>query len=326
MTIPALNNPQAALEARHLLDYLHGLPPGYILTGQHNFPATISQSYERVHALTGRYPALWGQDFGFAAYGDKDSIHAREAIIAEAIEQHKRGAIITLMWHTVRPTEDEPGVFQGSVMADISPQAYADLVTPGTAVHTRWLAQADRVAEHLKVLQRENIPVLWRPYHEMNGAWFWWGHKTGTRFVALWRQMYRRFTADHGLHNLIWVWNTNAPNHPGVLSYEALFPGHAYVDVLATDIYHGDYRQRYHDNLLRLAAGKPIAIGECAELPEALERQQAWRWFMAWADLLEPKNSVERIRRVYHAANAIHRDHPVYGWSAWRAAHSRKES
>lgn len=326
MTTPAPVNSQASPEAKRLLDYLHRLPPGHILTGQHNFPATISQSYNRVHELTGRYPAVWGQDFGFAAHGDKDAVTAREAIIAEAIEQHKRGAIITLMWHTVRPTEDEPGVFQGSVISDISPQDYADLVTPGTAVHARWLAQADAIAAYLKVLQRENIPVLWRPYHEMNGAWFWWGHKPGTRFVDLWRQMYRRFTDYHGLQNLIWVWNTNAPNHSGVLGYDALFPGHQYVDIFATDIYNGDYQRRYHDDLLRLAAGKPIAIGECAELPDALRNQSAWRWFMAWADLLEPKNSLDRIHRVYHSLNTIHRDDPVHGWQAWRSTPSRKES
>lgn len=316
-----LVNPNGTPAAQRLLDYLTALPPGSILTGQHNFPATISRYYDRVYELTGKYPAVWGQDFGFAAAGDKDSIQAREQIIDEAIRQHERGAIITLMWHAVRPTDDEPGTFTGNVLTKISAKTYAELVTPGSEVHRRWLAQTDLIAAYLKRLQAAGVPVLWRPYHEMNGAWFWWGARRGSRFVDLWKQHYQRLTAHHGLHNLVWVWNTNAPNHFRVRKYADLYPGADTVDILATDIYGGSYQQRFHDDLLKLANGKPISIGECGELPapDVLERQPHWRWFMTWTDLLEEKNDLARIRALYHSPRAIDRD-DTRGWKAWRAA------
>ena len=322
--IPNPINPNVSVAARRLLDYLYSLPAGRILTGQHNFPATISRYSERAEAITGHAPAIWGQDFGFAADGDKDSIHARDAIIAEAIRQHEAGSIITLMWHSVRPTEDEPGVFEGNVIAEISKQAYAELVTPGTAVHAHWLAQVDTVAEYLKRLQGANVPVLWRPYHEMNGNWFWWGKKRGSRFVELWRQLYQRFTEYHRLNNLLWVWNTNAPNHKNVAAYKKMFPGHAFVDVLATDIYRNDYQQRFHDDLLKLAQGKPIALGEVGQMPtpEIVAQQPNWRWFMTWTDQLETHNSPERVRAIYQSSCAVNRDDPVLGWKVYRSATS----
>ena len=317
-------NPDASPAARRLLAYLTDLPAGRILTGQHNFPATMAHYTDRAHTLTGVYPAIWGQDFGFAADGDKDSIHAREAIIHEAIRQHEAGSIITLMWHCVRPTEDEPGVFEGSVIAEISAQAYADLVTPGAAVHARWLAQVDTVAERLKQLRDADVPVLWRPYHEMNGAWFWWGRKPGSRFVDLWRQLYDRFTQHHHLNNLLWVWNANAPNHRSVAAYKTMFPGHDVVDVLATDIYQDNYQPRFYSDLLRLAAGKPIALGEVGEMPtpEIVAQQNRWRWFMTWTDQLETHNSPERVRAIYHAPCSINRDDSVLGWKIYRSATS----
>ncbi|MEP7292886.1 MAG: glycosyl hydrolase, partial [Chloroflexota bacterium] len=228
-----LINPQATPAAQRLYHYLSSLPSGSILTGQHNFPATISLSYDRVHALTGKYPAVWGQDFGFAAQDDKDSIYARDQIVEEVIRQHQNGAIITLMWHAVRPTDDEPGTFESNVLTRISTQTYADLVTPGSEVYKRWLTQTDVIAGYLKRLHAADIPVLWRPYHEMNGAWFWWGARRGSRFIDLWKQHYHYLTEHHGLNNLVWVWNTNAPNSRKVKSYKTLYPGDDYADVLA---------------------------------------------------------------------------------------------
>lgn len=314
-------NPRSIPVAESLLAYLSALPNGHILTGQHNFPATISRYYERAHALTGLYPAVWGQDFGFAGHGDKDSIYARDEIVAEAINQHHAGAIITLMWHAVRPTDDEPGTFQNSVMGEISADTYADLVTPGTETHHRWLAQADQIAGYLGQLRAADVPVLWRPYHEMNGGWFWWGNKPGTRYIELWKQLYHRFTDYHQLHNLIWVWNANAPNNRRrVLDYAKLYPGHNYADILATDIYNNNYRRSFYTDLVSLAEGKPVAIGECGEMPTPgiVRRQPTWRWFMTWTDQLEMHNAPQHVRDLYHHPCAIHRDHPTLSWSVWR--------
>jgi hypothetical protein len=107
-------NPKATPEARALLGYIARIGGANILSGQHNFPGTLSRFTERVNALTGTYPAIWGQDFGFSAEG-QDGIGHRAAIIGEAKKQHAAGSIITLMWHAVRPVDDEPNGWKESV-------------------------------------------------------------------------------------------------------------------------------------------------------------------------------------------------------------------
>ncbi len=82
--------------------------------------------------------------------------------------------------------------------------------------------------------------------------------------------MYDRYVNHHHLDNLIWVWNTNAPRdreNDEAYAYELYFPGLEYVDVLAADVYHNDYRQEHHDQLVELAEGKVISLGEVGELP-----------------------------------------------------------
>src|SRR5579871_1739561 len=104
-------NPHASPEARALLDYLYSISGKYTLTGQHNYPNSIANWTDRAYDLTAKYPAVYGQDFGFQGGSDKDSTLARPALVAEAERQYRNGAIVTFTWHAVRPTDDEPVAF-----------------------------------------------------------------------------------------------------------------------------------------------------------------------------------------------------------------------
>ena len=104
--------PNASPEAAALLKYIQGISGRHTMTGQHNFPNTKDASTLRVAQLYGKIPAVFGQDFGFAAPGDKDAVAARPDIIAECKRQWTNGSIITLCWHAVPPTADEPVTFQ----------------------------------------------------------------------------------------------------------------------------------------------------------------------------------------------------------------------
>jgi len=303
-------NPDASQEARQLLQYLAQLPQGKILSGQHNYPGTISHYTEDAYALTGEYPAVWGQDFGFTAEG-KDGIIHREKIIEEAIEKHSQGFIITLMWHAVRPIDDEPDGWKESVQNELTDAQWMELITQGTPLYNRWLAQLDVVAEHLKILRDHKVPILWRPYHEMNGGWFWWGHRPGENgYRVLWQNMFTYFTEHHQLNNLIWVWNANEFRGKNVVSYRDYFPDPNTVDILATDVYTENYAQRDYDSLLYLAQGKPIAIGECGPIPtpEILEKQPQWRWFMCWAGFLERENKKAAIKKLYRHKDVLNKN------------------
>ena len=55
-----------------------------------------------------------------------------------------------------------------------------------------------------------HVPVLWRPLHEANGRWFWWGAKGPEPLRKLWQMMFVNFTAKHRLNNLIWVFSPGA--------------------------------------------------------------------------------------------------------------------
>jgi len=115
--------------------------------------------------------------------------------------------------------------------------------------------------------------------------------------------MYNYFTFHHKLNNLIWVWNTNAPRDiPGdeAGNYDLFYPGDQYVDILAADVYRHDYKQSHHDNLLALAKGKPIALGEVGDIPtqDILDQQPQWTWYMPWAWILFAANNPDDIKAL----------------------------
>jgi mannan endo-1,4-beta-mannosidase len=146
------------------------------------------------------------------------------------------------------------------------------------------LAQVDTAARVLRRLECAGVPVLWRPYHEMNGSWFWWGGQHPDHMAALWRQLFDRLVHHHGLRNLVWVWSPSAVYDADVQPFARYFPGDDVVDVLAVDSYGGHYERRHYTSLLAVAAGRPIGFGEVGELPpiDLFQDQPRWCWFMGW--------------------------------------------
>lgn len=311
---PAPVNPNASPEARALLSYLYSISGKYTLSGQHNYANTVAVWTDRAYDLTGKYPAVYGQDFGFESGADKDSTLGRPAAIEEAKRQHRNGAIVTLTWHAVRPTDDEPVSFRESVQGKLTAFEWNELMTPGSSLHQRWCAQVDVIAGYLRQLRDARVPVLWRPFHEINGAWFWWGGRKGKNgSAALYRMIYERLVKVHRLDNLIWVWNANAPGSGGFGPgpYADFFPGLEYVDVVSVDNY-GEMRQDVYDKAVALAAGKPVALGEVGRVPspQTLKEQPKWTWFMTWSEFVERGNDLDALRAVYNAPMTLHRDDP----------------
>jgi mannan endo-1,4-beta-mannosidase len=308
---PATVNSQASPEARGLLRYLDSISGQYTITGQHNYPNEGSRWTDRTYDLTGRYPGLYGADFGFSAGDDKDSIQGRAAMIEEVKRQYRNGAVIALTWHAVRPTEDEPVTFRDSVQGHLTDFEWKELLTPGTNLYKRWCAQVDVIAGYLAQLRDAHMAVLFRPYHEMNGNWFWWGGRPGKNGTpALYRQLYDRMVNYHKLDNLLWVWNVNAPsNNAG--PFVDYFPGAQYADVLSVDNY-GEFKQSYYDDVLALAGAKPIALAEVGGVPAlaVLKDQPKWTYFMIWAGLAEFTNPIEKLREVFDGPNMLNRGDP----------------
>ncbi len=308
-------NPNATPEARALLKKLCAITGKGILTGQHNYPNQRSQDSDKVSQIVGKYPAIWGSDFGFTDAEDKDSIVHRDLMIEEAKKQAAAGSIITLCWHMMRPLEDEPGKpmvsWRGSVQARMTDAQWQELITSDSPLHQRWEKYIDTAAGFLKQLQDAHIPVLWRPMHENNGAFFWWGGRSGQAGTAqLYRELYYRLVNVHRLNNLLWVWNQNASGP--FAEFHQFFPGQEFVDIVSYDNYRS-LDDKYYWELLDLANGKPIALGEVGVPPSAdvLARQPRWAWFMVWSGFLD--RQVERLKAAYQNPYYINRGDPLPG-------------
>jgi mannan endo-1,4-beta-mannosidase len=298
--------PDASPEAVELLNYLYSISGKKILAGQHSVPLLGSLRLPAVYKATGKYPALFGQDFGFSEPGTWDGINYRQQIVDEAIKRHEQGFIITLMWHAVPPNMEEPVDFSSAIQSQLTDDEWNDLITDGTELNERWKSQVDVIAWFLKQLKYAGVPVLWRPYHEMNGGWFWWGGKKGDDgYKKLYRMLFDRLVNFHGLNNLLWVFNANEVK-PGVGSYADYYPGDDVVDILATDVYSEGFNRENYDELLELAKDKPIALGEVGAVPSSkiLEEQPRWVWFMLWGD---PFGGIQSNRQFFE----IYRDEKV---------------
>ena len=305
-------NPNATPAARALLQEIDSVSGKATLTGEHNFPNTVSRYSNRVYELTGRYPAIFGQDFGFSTGEDKDSTLGRPSMIEEVIRQYRAGSVIALCWHAVRPTEDEPVTFHDSVQGKLTDWEFQQVLTPGTELHARWERQVDRIAGYLRELQDAGVPVLFRPYHEMNGNWFWWGGRPGPDgTAALYRMIFDRYVHVHHLNNLVWVWNVNAPSvNAGPV--DQYWPGPGYADVVAMDIY-GAFEQSDYDSMLALAGDhKPVALAEVGTMPtlEVLASQPRWAYMMMWSGSAEGANSPAQLQAIFHAPNLVDRNDP----------------
>ncbi|MFC1569269.1 glycosyl hydrolase [bacterium] len=316
--------PKASPEARALLKLLVDISGKYTLTGQHNYPNTKGKNSEFAAKYIGKTPAVWSTDMGFAEDGDTDSYLARPNIVKEAIQHHQQGAIITICWHAVPPTWDEPVTFRpvdgvgssdslASVQGQLLDRQFQDVLTPGTKLYNRWCAQVDSVANYLKKLQKAKVPILWRPYHEMNGDWFWWGGRHGKYSTrALYKQLFDRYVKHHKLNNLIWVWSVDRPNKPE-MHFSHYFPGKDYLDVVALDVYGSDFSQTYYDSLMLLADGKPLVLGEVGNPPklEILDNQPNWTLYATWAGMV--RNTLKKEYKILMSdPRILNQEDPAY--------------
>lgn len=304
-TRPVPVTPDATDGSRDLLGLLYDLTGRAVLSGQHNQPVHGSSWTDRITDLTGRTPALWGGEIGFSAPGTLDGVDHRDRTIAEAVSWHRAGAVVAITWHAVSPVDDEPVQFDGGVIRDVDATSWDEILTPGSALNTRWAAQVDVAADFLLRLQRDDVPVLWRPYHEMNGSWFWWGGDP-QRFTALWQMLFDRLVRVRGLRNLIWVWNPNAA-YEGTPPIEPFYPGHDTVDALAVDIYGSRFDRTHYDELLALADGRPIGLGEVGGLPSpaVLDDQPGWSWYMGWPELVVTESDPALTARLAAADRVL---------------------
>jgi mannan endo-1,4-beta-mannosidase len=262
----------------------------------HNQMHHMSEPSERIQSITGIYPLVWGGEWGFSDERHNiDNVKYRPRLIEQIREQHESGRVVVITYHQASPTVGEPCDFQGGVICDLTEAEWDEVLTEGTRLNGVWAEHVDRLAAAFQELR--DVPIVFRPYHEMNGSWFWWGGDP-ERFKALWKMLFERFAH---LDNLLWAWNSDRP-WPGV---EAFYPGHETVDLLGADIYplkdrDEVYPQEWYDRMRSLAGGKPVALSEMSVLPSAeLLERQPWDWFMFWDEMAFRANTEEALKEGF---------------------------
>ncbi|WP_379154441.1 glycosyl hydrolase [Paenibacillus sp. sgz5001063] len=287
-------NPAASKEASGLLDYLVSLGGKGVITGQHDYLESPDEYNNQLKKAAGDFAVLHGYELGAINNQSERTIaRQRQAVVDSAIEWYENGGIVAMTFH-----QNLPGTTPewANVHMSLSQEKFDAYVTPGTPQYKSLLASLDEIAVYLGELRDAGVPVLWRPYHEMNGNWFWWGQKDN--YSKLWNITYDRLVNKHKLNNLLWVWNPNAPNE-WADPYSIYYPGADKVDILAADIYNNDFKQSYYESLLNLADGKPIGIGESGELPDPAilsQNQSKWVYTMTWGKMLTENNNLQKIK------------------------------
>jgi hypothetical protein len=293
--------PNASPEAQALLAYLHDIHGKKMLSGQQRgWRGTNELGFELQHIQqhTGKLPAILGLEAAGMQGGRSQTGNGPSIVVRQAMDWYSnRNGIVTFCWHWNAP------VGKHAFYTKDTDFDAARAVTPGTPEYTGVLQDLDTIAEQLKLLQAAQVPVLWRPLHEANGRWFWWGAAGPEACVKLWHLMFERFTTHHGLTNLIWVFSPGAS-----IDLAAWYPGDAYVDIIGQDHYpmdgnHGAAKEIYDELLALGGKTKLVGMSENGPIPDpalvAAEKVN-WLFFVTWnGEELTKYNSPAQLKEFY---------------------------
>lgn len=278
-----LSNPDASASAGELMQFLASNYGKSILAGQQCETGYYGEDIQRIQAHTGKAPAILGMDLMSYTPSRAEKGEVGESI-DNALEFSAMGGITTLCWHWNAPDKylispelwgngfrtPNLNIDFSEIMDGNDPEGYEVL-----------MADIDAIAAQLKRLAEADVPVLFRPLHEASGGWFWWGSDGPEPYIALWKILYEKLTVEHGLNNLIWVWNGQSKDW---------YPGDAYVDIVGEDIY---AEKRYYDvhaekfaEVTGYADTKKVTAlsenGVLIDIDQAVATNTMWSWFCTW--------------------------------------------
>lgn len=305
ITIPEAPVAATSTEAIKLYNFLKDNYQTKTLSGM---MAKVNWNYTNSTAIGetyGKTPLLNGFDYIHMPYSENGANWINYRDITPAKEWADKGGIVQINWHWLFPTAAADGDFADSYKAAVKgsnlsyePSTVLDIdkvFTADTYENYVYELGMTTVIDYLTLLKDAKIPVLWRPYHEASGAWFWWGQKGATTFKKLWVDMFDRF-AKAGLDNIIWVWTSQVDD------IETWYPGDKYVDIVGTDTYgkdvttHTAYFTTLSTGISKIitlsetgigTVAHSVADGKCAAMASITEQLDAgcgWSWFMPWYD------------------------------------------
>lgn len=280
-------NPNASNQVRNVLNYLYSIKNNGIITGQHT--QTVPQEeLKYIKEVTGKEPALCG--FELLSYSPNVNNNSNDEACIIEVENSKntlqkvwewaqKGGLITLTWHWFSPIGGRDKSFY-TCNTDFDCER---AVIEGTVENKALISDMDYMAGILKEFCNKNIPILWRPFHECDGTWFWWGAKGGKVAKRLYEIMFYRYNNIHKLNNLIWVWNSaDKENYIGDDKCDAIT-----LDTYLPAYTYGDYEDEYNKLKALTNADKIMALGEIGpllSLEKVREKNIPWAWYMMWSN------------------------------------------
>jgi len=291
------------------LEYLWGLRGNGILLGQHT-QTRPQEELKYIREVTGKQPALCG--FELLAYSPNINYEESDEECLTEVEENKdtlelaytwaeQRGIITFTWHWFSPLYGTGKAFYQKN----TPFDARLALQSGTPERKEFINDMDAMAEILMPFCEKRIPVLWRPFHEAEGQWFWWGNRGPQTAKGLYCDMYDRFVNIYKLNNLIWVWNSPLPEG---------YPGNEYCDVISRDMYlpkdtHSDYSEGYNELVKITKADKITALGETGPIPGIEQLKQTripWTWFMTWSKgICYDMTSKDVLKAAYNSEYGI---------------------
>lgn len=324
-----LSNPNASDTTKRLYNYLCDQYGNHIISGQqeycgsHNYnswndPDTYIKDneaeFEYILEKTGKQPAIRGIDFLNYYAGATWDDNAAERTI-EWVNEY--GGIATVCWHWRVPSEEGGTArefYVESASANYTTFSISNALTEGTWENEVLMADIEEIARQLTKLKEADVPILWRPLHEAEGAWFWWGAEGPENCKALYRLLYDQLTNVYGLDNLIWEWT----GYTYATSAD-WYPGDDVVDIVGYDKYNAvdgqpnlsSISSTFYSLVQSTDGEKMVAMTENDSIPslENLQNDKAyWLYFCPWyMNYLtsEQINPVANLTETYNSEYCI---------------------
>ncbi len=254
-----------------------------------------------VKAVTGSHPAVIGVDFsGFSGQSPAAIRRAKESVRKTVVNTYNRGGVTTVAWHFSNPVSEDGFYWKDSIS-----QPAVRAIIPGGEAHEKYKTILRGIGEWAHSVQGADgklAPVIFRPFHEFDGDWFWWGkpHTTRQEFISLWRFTVSYLRDSLQVHNFIYAFS---PDNNFITEAEYLerYPGDAWVDLLGTDNY-GDLGRNHYavDSAalkLKIVADYAAKAGKLAAFTETgLESVPDTTW---WTRTLLKAMKTHRLRLTY---------------------------
>ncbi len=233
-----------------------------------------------IRSIVGDYPAVMGFDLGGIEMGDAKNLDSVPftRIHDELLAHVARGGIVTISWHPRNP-------LTGDTAWDVSDSTVVKSILPGGSQHEKFQTWMKRMADFLLTLTDKDgklVPVIFRPWHENNGSWFWWGQKlcTDEEYKALWNMLQDYLCAQGLEKNLVWSYSPNLDGNWTEERFMQRYPGNERVTLIGEDAYQWgteeDFVKQINADLEFMKAfteknQKLLAITECGmkNLPDS---------------------------------------------------------